>query len=83
MELAARPYACFVGVHLVKIVGEVHFVPMSVAAVIQTELWRTVADFIPLELTERMVVLQMSSPSPQDRATAALAAAEEKLPDGG
>ena len=75
-QLAERGDACFDGVHVVKIGGEVRLVPMLVAAVIHIEEWPTVADHVPSELAERMVVLEMPSPTPEDWATAALSAAE-------
>ena len=78
-KLAARPDACFDGVHLVKIAGEVPLASMLVVAVIHKDLWRTVADFVPTELADRMVVLQVLNPSPADWATAAHSAAERML----
>lgn len=76
-QLASSTEACFDGVHLVKIGGEVLFAKMLVAAVIHMDEWPAVADSVPPELKGRMVVLDMSNPTPKDWATAALAAAME------
>ena len=76
-QLANSTEACFDGVHLVKIGAEVPLVTMLVAAVIHMDEWPAVADSVPSELAERMVVFEMSNPTPEAWATAALAVAVE------
>ncbi len=82
-ELAARPDACFDGVHLVKIGGEIPLVPTMAAVIIDEAQWHTVAEFVSPELAARTVVLSSTNPSPDEWATTALAAAERHRPRSG
>lgn len=74
-ELAARPGAAFDGVHPVKMYQRLALETL-VAVVVHADHQRILARSIPDRLRDRLVVLDVTNPAPDQWATASLIAAE-------
>jgi hypothetical protein len=75
--LGARPDARFDGVHPVKIYGDLRLADVLVAVVVNADQSDTVTVGAG-RFRERLVILDIERPSPEDWATAALTAAQER-----
>jgi hypothetical protein len=76
--LAVRPDARFDGVHPVKVHGQLSLEALLVAVVVHASQNHDVAATAPARLRDRIVVLALEHPRPEEWASAAFTAAKKR-----